>query len=312
MRRTGAQLAAALVAAACWLAAPGASPPQAAGDEWLTNPVDDRTFKPFLDLFTYDRKLPLDVRTARNDEQEGIKRVHLSYESTPGIRVFAHLYHPPGAAPERSPALILLHGGIAAGKENLSPRARNLARAGFTVLALDLQHFGERSTDLLTTFTEREKHERLYNQQALYLAWVTQTVKDVSRAVDLLAERGRTATPRVGLVGYSRGGVLGVIAAAVDRRLAAMVMFYAGHFDGLERAHLAAACPANYIGRVSPRPILMLNGTLDTDMIRETSVEPTFRLARQPKQILWSDGGHMAVSEQNHAHMLQWLRENVK
>ena len=39
----------------------------------------------------------------------------------------------------------------------------------------------------------------------------------------------------------------------------------------------------------------MLNGTFDTDMIRETSVEPLFKLARQPKQMLWSNGGHMAV-----------------
>jgi dienelactone hydrolase len=295
-----------------WVVTSTATRPGPPADEWLTRPVDDRTFKTFLDLFSYDRALPLDVRTAGTDEQEGIRREHLSYQSTPGIRVFGDLYHPLGAAPERSPAVILLHGGTAAGKDNLGPRARNLARAGFTVLALDMQYFGERSSDLLTTFTEQEKHDRLYNERTVYLAWVAQTVKDVGRAIDLLAARQRTETPRVGLVGYSRGAVLGVIAAAVDRRLSALVMFYGGHFDALERAHVAAACPANYIGRVSPRPILMLNGTLDADMIKETSVEPMFRLARQPKQILWSEGGHMAVSEQNQAQMLQWLRENVK
>jgi len=312
MRHTVARLAVALLTVVWCGVSPAASPPQAGGDEWLSKPVDDRAFKSFLELFTYDPKLPLDLRTVRTDEQEGIKREHLSYQSTPGIRVSGHLYHPLGAATEGSPALIVLPGGGAAGKANLAPRARNLARAGFTVLVLDLLYFGERSTDLLTTFTEQEKHERLYNQQAVYLAWVAQTVKDVSRAVDLLAERRRTEAPRVGLLGYSRGAVLGVIAAAVERRLAAMVMFYGGHFDALERAHLPAACPANYIARVSPRPILMLNGTLDADMVRATSVEPLFRLARAPRQILWSDGGHMAVSEQNHAQMLQWLRENVK
>ena len=292
--------------------APAASPQLNRGDEWLAKPVEDRTFKSFLDLFTYDRKLPLEIRTMGNDEQDGIRREHLSYQSTPGVRVFAHLYQPLGAATETSPALVVLHGGLAAGKETVAPRARNLARAGFTVLALDLQYFGERSTDLLTTFTEQEKHERLYNQQAVYLAWAAQTVKDVSRAVDLLAERRRTETPRVGLLGYSRGAILGVIAAAVERRLTAMVMFYGGHVDALERAHPAAACPANYIGRVGPRPILMLNGTLDADMIRDTSVEPLFRLARAPRHILWSEGGHMAVSDPNHAQMVQWMRENVK
>lgn len=312
MTQTVARLAAAWLTVVLCGVAPAASPPQAGADEWLSKPVDDRTFKSFLELFTYDRKLPLDLRMVRTDEQDGIRREHLSYQSTPGIRVSGHLYHPLGAATEASPALILLHGGVAAGKDNLGPPARNLARAGFTVLAVDLQYFGERSTDLLTTFTEQEKHERLYNQQTVYLAWVAQTVKDVGRAVDLLAERRRTEAPRVGLLGYSRGAILGVIAAAAERRLAATVMFYGGHTDALERAHLPAACPANYIARVSPRPVLMLNGTLDADMIRATSVEPLFRLARTPRHILWSDGGHMAVSEQNHAQMLQWLRENVK
>jgi dienelactone hydrolase len=312
MTRIVARIGSALVTVLLCGVAPAASPQLNPGDEWLAKPVDDRTFKSFLDLFTYDRKLPLDLRAIGNDEQGGIRREHVSYQSTPGIRVFGHLYHPLGAVTENSPALIMLHGGSAPGKANLAPRARNLARAGFTVLALDLQYFGERSTDLLTTFTEQEKHERLYNQQAVYLAWVAQTVKDVSRAVDLLAERARTAAPRVGLLVFSRGAILGVIAAAVERRLAAMVMFYGGHFDKLERAHLAAACPANYIGRVNPRPILMLNGTLDADMIQATSVEPLFRLARAPKDMLWSEGGHMAVSEPNHAQMVQWMREKVK
>jgi dienelactone hydrolase len=289
-----------------------AQAPAARTDEWLTKPVDDRTFKTFLDLFTYDRKLPLDLRALGNDEQEGIRREHLSFQSTPGIRVFAHLYQPPGAAPDKRAAVIMLHGGTAAGKDNLAPPARNLARAGFSVLAIDMQYFGERSTDLLTTFTEQEKHDRLYNQQAVYLAWVAQTVKDVGRAFDLLVEHRRIDPARIGIVGNSRGAIAAAIAAATDRRLAAVVMFYGGHFDALERGHPAAACPANFIGRISPRPLLMLNGTLDADMIRETSVEPLFKLARQPKQMLWSDGGHMAVSEQNLALMLQWIRERLK
>jgi hypothetical protein len=29
---------------------------------------------------------------------------------------------------------------------------------------MDLQYFGERSTQLLTTFSEQEKHDKLYNQ----------------------------------------------------------------------------------------------------------------------------------------------------
>lgn len=295
-----------------WAVVLAAKPVQPFADEWLKKPVDDRTFKTYLAFFTYDRRVPFDLKTLKTDEQEGIRREHVSFQSTPGVRVFAHLYQPPGATPEQSAVLILLHGGSAAGKNGLAPLARNLARAGFNVFAIDLPYFGERSTDLLTTFTEQEKHERLYNQPPVYLAWIAQTVKDVSRSLDVLVEYRGADPKRIGLLGISRGAIANAIAGAVDRRLAVVVMSYGGHFDALERGHLPAACPANYIGRISPRPLLMLNGTLDSDMIKETSVEPLFRLAKPPKRILWSEGGHAAPSEQNRALMLQWLRENLK
>ena len=295
-----------------WVGAATGHPFQAPADEWLARPVDDRTFRTHLDFFAYDRRVPFDLKTGATDEEGGVRREHLSLQSTPGVRVFAHLYQPPGATIGKSPLLILLHGGSAAGKDSLAPAARNLARAGYSVFAMDFQYFGERSSDLLTTFTEREKHERLYNQPPVYLAWVAQAVKDVSRSIDALVEHGRADPKRIGLFGASRGAVVGAIVAGVDRRLAAVVMSYGGHFDLLERGHPAVACPANYMSRISPRPLLMINGTLDTDMVKETSVEPLYRLARPPKQILWTEGGHMAPSEQNRALTLQWLRENLK
>lgn len=299
-----------LVVAGATLAGAQRSKPFA--DEWLAKPVEDRIFRTYLDFFTYDRRVPFDLRVSATDEEEGIKREHLSFQSTAGVRVLAHFYQPAGSPSQKSPCLILLHGGIASGKNGVVAIARNLARAGWNVLALDMQYFGERSTDLFTTFTEQEKHERLYNQPSLYLAWVAQTVKDVGRSFDLLVEQKHVDPKRIGLFGGSRGAIVGAIAGAVDHRLAAVVMGYGGHFDALEREHLAAACPANYIGRISPRPLLMLNGSYDTDMIKDTSVEPLYRLAKQPKQILWSEGGHGAPSEQNQALMFQWLREHLK
>jgi pimeloyl-ACP methyl ester carboxylesterase len=284
---------------------------QQASDEWLTSPVDDRTFKSFQELFTYERGLPLDVRVGGTAVQGGIKRERLSFQSTPGLRVVADFYQPPGGGPAAGGTLVLLHGGVATGKASAAGHARNFARAGWNVLAIDLQHFGDRATTLLASYTEQEKHERLYNDPTVYLAWVAQTVKDVGRSVDLLIER-KLDPRRIGLVGLSRGAMLGAIVAAVDSRLSLLVMMYGGHFDALERKHVAAACPANYIGRIAPRPVLMVNGLQDADLIKDTSVDPLYRLAKPPRHILWSDGGHMAISEENRARMLQWLRENLR
>ena len=46
-------------------------------------------------------------------------------------------------------------------------------------------------------------------------------------------------------------------------------------------------------------------------MIRDRAVEPLFKLAKQPKQIIWTDGGHGFMTEDHRAAILQWLREGV-
>jgi hypothetical protein len=72
--------------------------PEAAVDQWLTRPVDNRTFQTFLDFFAYDKQFPFELRVLTVEEQEGIRKEHLSFQSTPGVRVFANLYRSPGAS----------------------------------------------------------------------------------------------------------------------------------------------------------------------------------------------------------------------
>lgn len=291
------------------------SPVMPAGDQFLTRPVDDRTFNTYLDFFTYDRQLPLDLKVVKVDEDQGLRRERLSFQSTPGVRVTALLFQGPVvAAGTKPPGLILLHGGGPQGKDTAAfvRMAELLSRAGWSVLSIDLQYFGERSTQLLTTFSEQEKHDKLYNAPSVYLAWVTQTVKDIRRGIDLLVEQRGVDARRVGIVGGSRGAIVASIAGGVDRRLSPVLMLYGGHYDALEGNHLPAACPANYIVRIAPRPLLMINGTQDSDMIKDRAVDPLFKLAKQPKQIIWTDGGHGFMTEEHRAAMIQWLREQHK
>ena len=56
----------------------------------------------------------------------------------------------------------------------------------------------------------------------------------------------------------------------------------------------------------------MVNGLYDQDHVKQTSVDPLYRLARAPKEILWSETGHAPPSEKNHAAMLQWMRRYIK
>ncbi|HKA37025.1 MAG TPA: alpha/beta fold hydrolase [Thermoanaerobaculia bacterium] len=293
-----------------------AAPPEAAAaaDPWLARPVDDQNFQTYLEFFAYDRKVPFDSRVIGNEEKDGVKREHLSFQSTRDARFFANLYRAAGSASGKPPSVVLLHGGSSAGKDDpfVPLMATLIARAGYMVLAIDMRYFGERSTDLLKTFIEQEKYERLYNQPPLYLAWITQTVKDVSRSYDLLVEERGADARRVALIGMSRGAIVATIAGAADRRLAAVALLYGGHFGATEREHLPAACPANYIGRISPRPLLMINGTRDTVMNKEASVEPLQRLAKPPRTILWAETGHQTPTEEHRSALLRWLQESLK
>jgi pimeloyl-ACP methyl ester carboxylesterase len=297
-----------------WVGLASPPPARAQTDQWLQQPVDDRTFKTYLEFFTYDAKLPLDVRVSKAEEDQGLRNERLSFQSTPGVRVTAVLWQPAAPAAGKRPTVIFLHGGNPAGKDGAGVlnAAKLFARAGFSVFAIDLPHYGERSTELLTTFSEQEKHDRLYNQPSMYLGWVTQIAKDVSRSYDFLVEQRDADPARVALVGSSRGAIVASIAGAIDRRLNAVLLLFAGHFDALENNHLGAACPANYIGRIAPRPLLMINGTQDSDMVKDRAVEPLFKVAKQPKQIIWTDGGHVFMTEDHRAQMLQWLRDKMK
>jgi dienelactone hydrolase len=278
-----------------------------AADEWLKKPVDEATFRSFLEFFAYDDELPLKIAVLDTRESKGLSIEHLGFESTPGVRVTANLYRPTVTGKGRLPAVILLHGGVGTGKQRYEPLAEGVARTGRVVLAIDLQHFGERKTGLLETFMNPEKAERLYNQPAEYLAWITQTVKDVGRSYDLLVQERDADPERVVLLGISRGGQVALIAGGADDRLAGVASVIAGHFDAMERGHRAPACPANYIGRISPRPLLTINGEFDSDYDKERSVLPLHALAGEPHEARWNETGHTVPLEETLSVLVEWL-----
>ena len=277
-------------------------------DPWLEQPVDDATFAAFLGFFAYDAQLPLDVEVLDESETDGVVEEHLSFQSTPDQRVTARLYRQTGSGTGQ-PGAILVHGGVPRGKDGRGTvnMARVTARAGWNVLAIDMLYFGERDTGLFETFSNPEKAERLYTRQGLFLDWVTQTVKDLGRSYDFLVDRGVDAS-RIVLVGISRGGQMAMIAGGADKRLAGVASLIAGHFDAIENGHRAAACPANYIGRISPRPFLMINGEHDADYDKEKSVLPLQALAGESLESKWNDTGHALPPESTAATLLDWLR----
>lgn len=283
------------------------------GCEWLEKSVDDSTFKTYLEFFVYEKDLLFDLQIIDVTEKEGIRKEHISFQSTRGERIFANFYSTIGPSSEKRPAVILLHGGGFLGKDLPSARffTERTVRAGWRVLAIDMKYYGERKTDLLTTFGSKEKREKLYNNLPIYLAWVIQTVKDVSRSFDFLVQQKGADPEKISLFGISRGAVVGTIAGAVEQRLKAVMLIHGGHSSrGIK--HMPAACPANYVGRISPRPLLMVNGTKDTIFEKDHAVLPLYDLAKEPKRIIWIEGGHGAISDETQTELRQWMEKYAK
>jgi hypothetical protein len=153
-------------------------------DQWLSEPVDQQTFATYLDFFRYEAALPFDAQV-RVDQEGELAVERLTFTSTQAERVTANLYHPQGAAFGLR-SVVFIHGGGPLGKDGPVELTGLLARAGWTVLAFDMKHYGERRTNVLTTYSPQDKADNLYNRPSLYLQWMTQNVKDAGRALDYL------------------------------------------------------------------------------------------------------------------------------
>ena len=158
-------------------------------DKWLKNPVGDEVFSSFIDFMKYDQSLDFDFDIIETKKEDGIKIEHISFLSTPNQKVTAYFTTSMIGKISNKPTLIMLHGGGKKGKDGMVKISKLYARQKINILSIDMQYFGERKTDLIIDFTEKEKHDKLYNQESQYLSFVTQTVKDVGRSFDLLVNQ---------------------------------------------------------------------------------------------------------------------------
>jgi len=120
----------------------------------------------------------------------------------PGI-----LVKPTSVTGKKFPVMVLLHGTASQKNEvgGLYQRlAQDLAKAGYASLRIDFAGTGESPVDY-----------RLYN--------LTSATRDTKSALDFLATQADIDSERMGLVGFSQGGLIAQLVAATDARVKSLV-----------------------------------------------------------------------------------------
>src|SRR5918999_1557807 len=109
-----------------------------------------------------------------------------------------------------------------------------------------------------------------------------------------LSEHPTVDGGRLALVGYSLGSFLGVIVAAEEPLVRAVVLAAGG--DLPTRLPFAAiirtvADPLRAMRKLTGRPLLMVNGRFDRTITADQA-QRLFDAAAEPKELRWYGGGH--------------------
>jgi predicted esterase len=211
------------------------------------------------------------------------RRIALAFH-VGGARVPAALLLPAVAALP-APATLLLHGYTASKDLMIESAGRALLKRGVASLAIDLPMHGERDEPV---------DESLFRNPIGLLRHWQSALEECRLALRYLAERTDVDGSRLALIGYSLGAYLGVIVAAREPSVRALVLAAGGDLPaGVPFAALIRSVvdPVRAVRKLGGRPLLMLNGRLDRT-IRPDQAERLYAAANEPKELRWHNGGH--------------------
>jgi len=263
-------------------------------------------------FYAYDSDLPLNATVKKLDETNIRIRYRLDYDSAHDQRVAAIISIPKNATGPM-PAILLMHGSGGDKDVNyIHAMSDAMANRGFVTLSIDAQYRGDR-------VKQGRVNDIKPDSYTWRDAWV-QTVIDLRRAVDYLETRPEVDKKRIGYLGVSMGGILGGILGGVEERVACFALVVPGggfvelaknvdkfpnlkaHWpivvtpEVLKRVEDIAnvADPIYFVGRILPRPLLIVVGKHDELIPPEASAAfVTASHADEATQVRRVESGHI-------------------
>lgn len=203
---------------------------------------------------------------------------------------------------------VLVCHGLGANKLNQLHVARRLHAAGYGVLTFDFRAHGG-SGGQFTTFGDHERRDVLGAVRYLkaHRPEASRQIVAVGASLGAAAMIAAVAEPTLGgridaLVVYATYADLGALAKDVCDRRFPWPLNYVARYGAvpLASAHagadLQAFAPARLIGRVAPRPVLIVHGKGD-EIIPFANARALFDAAGGPKELIALEGGHNDIIE---------------
>lgn len=254
------------------------------------------------------------ARVEERVEADGHVEELVVLESTSGLRVELAVKRPVGDAPAGGRPVALLLGGIDTGRKALRflPDTR-----GAVAVALSYPYEGPRKPKGLAVVSAAPKIR----------AALRDTAPAIRLATDWIAAQDDVDARRIELVGVSLGAPFACIAGALDERfrrvwaihggadgaamieagLARKIGWRPARFLVARAAWIAAGgpplAPERWVGGIAPREFVQV-AARDDARIPLACTDALFAAAGEPKELVWTDGGHVDTDKERIAREL--------
>ena len=279
-------------------------------------PVEPVALAAIIRFFDYDETIPLGARIVERTSYENSTREKFIIRGVRGFLTPGYL-EIPSDRQDPAPLVLLLHGWSGSkqswwkddGYISGGNLRTALLKAGFAVLALDAPAHGDRiaENDYALVNDLQDDGGATHRNYFTLSDIVIQGVRDYRRALDFAGTRDEIDLSRIGLVGYSMGGLQAFILTAVEPRVRASVACVTPSLA----SEPTAIAPDDYARGIGDRPFLMLMGATDGMCHPQHARELLAMIPGKKSKLKFFDAGHkLPVDYVDDAQ--RWLDAHLK
>lgn len=257
-------------------------------------PIGKEAFQVMHHFFTYDKNIPLEAHVAGKTDETGYTREKIVIRSPSDNRVPGYLAIPKGGSPPY-PCVLLLH-GIGSSKESWwkpgnfnsgGNLTQQLLDANFAVMSLDAEYHGERLANNDFESPEVFTFEKGWFGRTRDM--VVQSVVENMRAIDYLTTRRDIDTARIGVIGFSMGGMMTFNLAALEPRVKVAV----ASVTPILKDPFSPLAVQNFAPYIKDQPFLMLMGKQDVNNYSVAEAQKLHQyIPSASKKLVFFESGH--------------------